>query len=292
MNDIKKNKSVEQEFPFRFVKVESDTDDVFNRIQNKIQSEYTQFNIGVSYKWKYTAIAASILLVLLSTLYTATFFENKLIPNIEVLAVAGSKTRVVLPDETVVWLNGNSVIRYPQEFSSNDRVVSISGEAFFEVYKDKTKPFIVQFDQMDIKVLGTKFNVLAAADSDVIETTLLNGSVSICNASNQKEEILRPNQQALFNKQSKTVEVLNVEAESYVSWVNGNFNFKGITLTEIVRQLERAYCVKIHIQKDFLKTIRLQGRFTSEKTLDEILSILQISANYKYKRIKGEIYIN
>ena len=291
MNDIIKNKSVEQEFPFRFAKVESDADAVFNRIQNKIQREYTQFNIGVSYKWKYTAIAASILLVLLSTLYTATFFENKLIPNIEVLAVAGSKTRVVLPDETVVWLNGNSVIRYPQEFSSNDRLVSISGEAFFEVSKDKDKPFIVQFDQMDIKVLGTEFNVLAAADSDVIETTLLNGSVAICNTSNQKEEILRPNQQALFNKQSKTVEVLNVEAESYVSWVNGNFNFKGIMLTEIVRQLERAYCVKIHIQKDSLKTIRLQGRFMSEKTLDEILSILQISANYKYKRIKGEIFI-
>ena len=291
MNDIIKNKSVEQEFPFRFAKVESDADAVFNRIQNKIQREYTQFNIGVSYKWKYTAIAASILLVLLSTLYTATFFENKLIPNIEVLAVAGSKTRVVLPDETVVWLNGNSVIRYPQEFSSNDRLVSISGEAFFEVSKDKDKPFIVQFDQMDIKVLGTEFNVLAAADSDVIETTLLNGSVAICNTSNQKEEILRPNQQALFNKQSKTVEVLNVEAESYVSWVNGNFNFKGIMLTEIVRQLERAYCVKIHIQKDSLKKIRLQGRFMSEKTLDEILSILQISANYKYKRIKGEIFI-
>ena len=292
MNNIKKNKSAEQEFPFRFTKVESNADAVFHRIQQEIRSEHTQFNIGVSYKWKYTAIAASILLVLLSTLYTATFFENKLIPNIEVLAIAGSKTRVVLPDESVVWLNGNSSIKYPQEFSSNDRVVSISGEAFFEVSKDKTKPFIVQFNQMDIKVLGTEFNVLADPHSSVIETTLLNGSVAICNTSNKKEQILKPNQQALFNKESQRVEILDVEAVSYASWVNGNFDFKGITLTEIVRQLERGYCVKIHIQKESLKNIRLQGRFTNKQTLDEILAILQISANYHYKRVKGEIFIN
>lgn len=292
MNDIIKNKSKEQEFPFRFTKVDSDADAVFNRIQNKIQREQTQFNIGVSYKWKYTAIAASVLLVLLSTLYASTFFENKLIPNIEVMAVAGSKTRVVLPDETVVWLNGNSSINYPQGFSSDERLVSVSGEAFFEVSKNKTKPFIVQFNQMDIKVLGTEFNVLADPYSNLIETTLLNGSVAICNTSNHKEQILKPNQQALFNKKSQRVEILDVEAASYASWVNGHFDFKGIMLTEIVRQLGRAYCVKIHIQKESLKSIRLQGRFTDKQTLDEILSILQTSANYNFKRIKGDIYIN
>jgi ferric-dicitrate binding protein FerR (iron transport regulator) len=292
MNDIKNDKSVEQAFPFRFAKVESDADVMFHRIQNKIECEQTQFSIGVSYKWKYAAIAASVLLVLLSTLYATTFLGSKLIPNIEVMAVAGSKTRVVLPDETVVWLNGSSSIKYPQEFSSNERLVSVSGEAFFEVSKDKTKPFIVQFNQMDIKVLGTEFNVLAAPHSSVIETTLLNGSVAICNTSNQKEQILKPNQQALFNIESQRVEILDVEAASYASWVNGNFDFKGIKLTEIVRQLGRAYCVKIHIQNESLKTIRLQGRFTNTQTLDEILAILQISANYNYKRVKGEIFIN
>lgn len=283
------------ELHFRFKNVEGDADTVFRKIQDRIHTQAVPLFTGVSPVWKYFSIAASVMLILLSSLYASTVVKEELPGQIEVVAVAGTKTRLVLPDSSVVWLNGNSSITYPQHFTSDSRNVTIYGEALFEVKKDTEKPFIVTFDQLCVKVLGTTFNVLADKESDIIETTLLTGSVALVDPLDKNEKViqlLKPNQQAIFYKHSKNIEIQEVQADTYASWVNGSFNFKGNTLTDIVRQLSRAYCVKIHILNKQLEEIQLKGLFNKDETLDEILSVLQISAKYSYRKVKGEIYIN
>ena len=127
-----------------------------------------------------------------------------------------------------------------------------------------------------------------------METTLLDGSIALFISQNHTavaDIVLSPNQQALYNKKNGHIDVLNVCASSYASWTNGNFIFEKNTLQEIASSLERAFNVKIHIQDEELLKERLTARFTHQETLNEILSVLQISAQYKYKKEKGEIYI-
>lgn len=253
-----------------------------------------QKRFSVSPVWKYISIAATIALLIVSSVLTFNTQETEPLEYIEVSAISGSKTKVRLPDSSIVWLNSNANLRYPRKFIGNSRNVTLFGEALFEVKKNPQKPFIVNMDGMDIKVLGTIFNVLADSGSDVIETTLLKGSVALFNNKSQTDkaiQILSPNQQALFYKKTGFVKVQQVQASSYASWVSGQFFFKRNTLQEIVTTLGRAYNVKIHLDSKTLKNKHLTGQFTNQETLDEILSILQISARFKYKKEKGEIYI-
>lgn len=253
-----------------------------------------QKRFSVSPVWKYISIAATIALVIVSSVLTLQTKEVSPLNYIEVSAISGSKTKIVLPDSSVVWLNSNAIIRYPREFTSDSRNVALNGEALFEVKKNPQKPFIVNMDGMNIQVLGTVFNVLAESGSDIIETTLLEGSVALFSNKDKSDkamQILSPNQQALFYKHSGIVQVQQVQAKSYASWVSGQFHFKRNTLQEIALTLERAFSTKIHISSETLKSKRLTGQFTNQETLDEILSILQISARYKFQKEKGEIYI-
>lgn len=254
-----------------------------------------QKRFSTSPVWKYLSIAATIALLVVSSFFLSRSKEVESLASIEVSAVSGSKVKVVLPDSSVVWLNSNAVIQYPHKFTETSRTVSLSGEALFEVKKNPEKPFIVNLDGMDIQVLGTVFNVLAETGSDVIETTLMEGSVALFNGKSHTGKAigtLSPNQQALFYKKSGVVKVQQVQAMAYAAWVSGNFIFKSKTLQEIASTLKRAFCVKIHIDNETLRNKRLTGQFTNQETLDEILSILQIPADYKYMKKKGEIYIS
>ncbi|WP_158712876.1 FecR family protein [Parabacteroides pacaensis] len=213
----------------------------------------------------------------------------------EMTAVPGSKVKVILPDSSTVWLNSNAKIRYPRRFSPDSRTVEFTGEAFFQVKKNAKAPFIVDAEGLKIQVVGTEFNVYAQPESQIIETTLLSGSVALFGTKNdtQKPEIiLSPNQQALYNKKNGHIDIQHVRAATYACWINGLFIFEKNTLEEIMISLERAFNVKIHIEHDALKDQRLTARFVHQETLDEILSVLQTSAHYKYKKVKGEIYIS
>lgn len=253
-----------------------------------------QKRFSISPLWKYASIAATIAVLIVSSLFLLTPEKGEQVAYIEISAVPGSKAKVTLPDSSVVWLNSNATLRYPREFTETSRTVSLSGEALFEVKKNTKKPFTVHTDGMSIQVLGTVFNVLAEARSNVIETTLIEGSVALFKEKSDTGKakwILAPNEQALFYKKNGTIRIKQVDAISYTAWVSGKFDFQRRTLQEIASTLERAFNVKFHIDSEKLKNKRLTGRFTNHETLDEILSILQIPAHYTYKKEKGEIYI-
>ncbi|GHU83220.1 hypothetical protein FACS189415_5090 [Bacteroidia bacterium] len=280
----------------RFIPLKTDAGAVYEKLWNRIMYE-TSLVFGVSRIWKYISIAASIALMLVSSLFIYSSLDRDImeIAYLEVSTMPGSKTRIELPDSSIVWLNSKSKIRYPQKFANENRIVEFDGEALFEVKKDVLKPFIVIVDGMSVKVLGTQFNILADADSDIVETTLLEGSVALYASdcpSNTPEKILNPNQQAIFNKKSRHLDIYNVRGYMYSSWVDGIFIFEKNTLQEIVNVLQRAFDTKIHLDGEELRNQRLTAQFTHQETLDEILSILQISARYTYKKEKGEIYMN
>lgn len=295
-----KNMTVEHRDTFDYEKrvefkaVASDADAVYRNLWQRIQNENI-ISLGVSPVWKYISIAASFALLVISSWLMVVSSQPEELTYMEMTAVPGSKVKVILPDSSAVWLNSNAKIRYPSRFSSHKRTVEFSGEALFQVKKNTKIPFIVGVEGLRIQVLGTEFNVYTEPESHVIETTLINGSVALFGAKNdtkQPDIILSPNQQALYNKGDGHIDVQNVRASSYTSWVSGLFIFQKNTLEEIMTSLERAFDVKIHIEHDTLKSQRLTARFVHRETLDEILSVLQVSAHYKYKKVKGEIYIS
>lgn len=295
-----KNTTVEHHDTFgyekriKFKAVASDADAVYRNLWQRIQNENI-ISLGVSPVWKYVSIAASFALLIVSSWLMVVSTQPEEVAYMEMTAVPGSKVKVILPDSSTVWLNSNAKIRYPRQFSSDSRIVQFTGEAFFQVKKNTKAPFVVDAEGLRIRVLGTEFNVYTEPESQLIETTLINGSVALFGAKNdtkQPDIILSPNQQALYNKGNGQIDVQNVRASSYTSWVSGLFIFEKNTLEEIMTSLERAFNVKIHIEHDTLKKQRLTARFVHQETLDEILSVLQVSAHYKYKKVKGEIYIS
>lgn len=295
-NDID-NKDHESSFDWQrriyFRPVSIDADAVYAKIWHKLQHE-NSIPAGISPVWKYFSVAASLALLIVSMILVSVYTKNEPLSYLEVSAVSGTKVKVVLPDSSTVWLNSNAMIRYPQQFSENIRSVEFTGEALFQVRHDEKKPFVVDAEGLKIKVLGTRFNVFSSQEEGIVETTLLDGSIALFASQNHTavaDIVLLPNQQALYNKKNGNIDVLNVRASSYAFWTNGNFVWEKNTLQEIASSLERAFNVKIHIQDEKLLKERLTARFTHQETLDEILSVLQISAQYKYKKEKGEIYI-
>lgn len=270
-----------------------DADAVYEKIWHKIRNENI-VSMGVSPVWKYISIAASLALLVVSAALVSTNSRKVPLASLEVSAVSGTRVKVVLPDSTIVWLNSNAIMRYPPCFEDDTRSVELVGEALFEVAHDINKPFIVNTEGLRILVLGTKFNVFSLPDTDVIETTLLEGSIALFRPDNQTSEadiVLSPDQQALYDKTNGGISVLNVRASTFASWMSGNFVFERKTLQEIATSLERAFSVRIHIQSEKLRDIRLTASFVHQETLDEILSILQVSAKYKYERRNNDIYI-
>lgn len=245
-------------------------------------------------RWKYLFVAASLALLIVSSIQLIGNGPEQTLVYYETTAVPDAKTKIVLPDSSVVWLNANACLRYPREFSAQQREVEINGEAFFEIRKDENKPFIVQSDGINIRVLGTSFNVVAPKSSDIVEVTLVNGCIALFKEFNRSEiadKILHPGQRALFHKFSNKMEVSDIRTENSISWVTRKFIFKENTLEEISVELERAFHVKIHIENEAMKKHTFNADFTDNETLDEILSILQIVARYKIEKRKGEIFL-
>lgn len=267
----------------RFKSIEVDTDDVYNKLWKRIET--SKKKIGVSPIWKYISIAACIALLCVSSFLIRDSFLIKPLSYLEVTALAGSKTHVLLPDSTEVWLNGDSWICYPESFDEKSRHIELIGEGFFKVTKDAHRPFLVNLDGMTIQVLGTEFNVLSKKQSNTIETTLLEGSVAIYKESNETslpDRLLIPGEQAIYDKQNGSIRVHPVQTSYFVSWVTGDYVFEKVTFGQIIDALERSFNVKFHLKDKALKNVYLTAQFTHNESLDNILSILQISMKYKY----------
>lgn len=189
---------------------------------------------------------------------------------------AGGTFRVNLEDGSKIWLNANSQLYFPAEFSGTERKVGLTGEAYFEVAKNKAKPFLVQTPRQQIQVLGTHFNVNAYTDEQKQKTTLLEGLVQITTLEAQsKTVIIKPGQQAEQN--NELIQIKSVDADAAASWKEGLFVFDHTELQELMRQLSRWYNVEIVYQGNPQRRV-FSGEIPKNYSLAAVLRILELGS--------------
>ena len=185
---------------------------------------------------------------------------------------------MVLPDGSKIWLNAASSIRFPTAFTGGQRTVSITGEAYFEIAPDKTKPFSVRAGGVTVDVLGTHFDVMAYADEAATKTTLLEGSVRV--RKGEEERLLSPGQQALAETglnagaSASVLFVENVDTAQAVAWKNGLFEFDHLDLGTIMRQISRWYDVDVRYE-GVDSAARFDGGISRKLDLPDVLHLLE-----------------
>lgn len=245
-------------------------------------------------KLLYQAAAVLVLAVLLAGSYNYFFIGLKSTGEYyeKVTAAAGTRTHVDLPDGSRVFLNSGSTLRFSNQFTSKkQRRIELSGEAYFDVAKDPEHPFIVQAGAIEVKALGTEFNVDAYNKDETIDVVLLEGKVAI-SRSNQKIEkalmVLDPNEKAHFDvKENKISKTKAYELERYVGWIDGKMVFSDDPIMDVMKKLENWYNVEIRLEDPDLKKYRFTGTFINE-SVDEILHTFSLTSPLSYEIIPAQ----
>jgi ferric-dicitrate binding protein FerR (iron transport regulator) len=195
----------------------------------------------------------------------------------------GGQYQIVLEDGTKAWLNATSSLRFPTTFRNNERTVEISGEVYFEIAKDESKPFKVNFNGNTITVLGTHFNVMAYKDEAKSKVTLLQGAVKVNNRSG--EQLLQPGMQAQITDSITRITTCKANLEEAIAWKNGYFTFDHENIQSIMRKLARWYDVRVDYQGDMTGKI-FSGTISRFDNISEVLSMIELTGTIHF-RIQG-----
>ncbi len=203
----------------------------------------------------------------------------------EIYVPYGQVFNLTLSDGTKVWLNAGTSLRFPQNLKSStqNRIVYLNGEAFFDVTKDEKRPFIVNAENLDIVVLGTQFNVSAYKTDGKIATTLVEGSVNVYEDSNPDTKVLlSPNYQAAFFKEKGTLTKTKVDTRIFTSWMENRLIIDNLSFEQIIDKLERTHNVSIVNQVASLNNEVFNGEFENER-IETVLNIIASSTHFTYK---------
>lgn len=296
---------------------ESDKFRAWNRLHKRIrQRKLSIFWLPVL---KYASVAVIALLVGMGSHLFMN--ETKTDKGIQVEVPAGSKSKIVLPDGTSVWLNSGTRLTYNGDFGKTNRTIYLDGEGFFDVTKNKNMAFEVYAGEAHIRVLGTRFDLKAYSTDERKRITLLEGSLSVAmNNTRDEEKIIVPNEQAVITKGSSDIHVRQVEARNYVSWTetknevlaatepkidallpqmqtpNQTFRntlfFDEEPLSQIVKDLSRAYNVTIQLASEEIANDIYYGDFRNEESVYEILDVITSSGEIYYEIRDNKIIIN
>ncbi len=208
----------------------------------------------------------------------------------QLIVPRGGLYLLVLSDGTRVWMNSDSRLKYPVMFSSNKREVILSGEAYFDVVKDKSAPFIVKTESGNIEVLGTEFNIKCYSDEDALVTTLVNGKVKFDDGINPSV-ILKPEEQLIFEKENGQSIVRKVNVNHYISWKDNRLSFQGETLDMIMKTLSRWYNVEVVFEDSTLKALEFSGNLNKFTNIQEFLSLFELGVNVKFEVRNRTVYV-
>jgi len=193
----------------------------------------------------------------------------------------GMRSSLTLPDGTKVWLNAGSSISYPVLFADNSRTVSLIGEAYFEVKKDKSWPFIVTTKNMNIVVSGTTFNCNAYPENDQVQTVLVEGEVTLINQSATELATMNPGELATFTNSNQQITKTKTDLQKYIAWKSGKLMFRDDKMNKVVEKLERWYNVEFEIEDHEIADYVYTATFIDE-SLDQVLKMLSLSAPIRY----------
>ncbi len=246
-------------------------------------------------RWMQYAAAVVLAFMLLGSMlyFTGNMdFLSGTVAMVEKSNERGQRSAITLPDGSRVWLNASSSIRYPKQFKGNLRLVELEGEAFFDVVHHARKPFHVKVEDLTVQVLGTAFNVKAYPDENNIQTTLLRGKVGLVpkHQTDQPRIVLRPNQQANYQKSSHTIALEEVNAQRYALWTKGRIAFDNTPLREMIPTMERWFDVDFVVNNAELLDERYTITLTDE-SVNDFLLLLEKTTEVTYTIDQHTIYL-
>lgn len=231
-----------------------------------------------------TYAAVALLAVAISSLYFLFFHEEDARLYTRYIGGDGLQADVVeLPDGTHVSLGSKTTFHYNKDYGKSKRIVYLEGEAYFDVAKQKDKPFIVKTQEQDIEALGTKFNVMAYPLDSLIITTLLEGCVRLTTLNLPKQTVMRPNQQFIYNRNTKQTSLLQVDAQQFISWTTGYYYFHEQNLKAILDRLSHVYGVQFTVNSEVLNQRTFTGTFYRGQSMKDIMDIVNLSIPIRYK---------
>lgn len=262
-------------------------------------------------KWIIYRVAASVLCIFFAGFFWKHINVGAVDENVEITAEKGVRKQCTLPDGTKVWLNADSRLSYRDFKDTKQRLVNLEGEAYFDVAKNKNKPFIIKTEKISIRVLGTAFNVKAYPNEQKTEATLITGAIELSVNERPKERIvLKPSEKiAVMNSRQTTapheketgplivtiesLSKVHVENREYIqetSWIDNKLIFKNETMEELIPKLERWYDVNIQLKAPKVKGYRYTANITDEN-IAQLLRAMQLIKPFQYKIEDDEIII-
>jgi hypothetical protein len=306
LKQIWNNYSTEKD-TFKNIQFENILDKLHHNINiknsEKLQGEKDIIHLPVKRRYNFrtvlTRVAVILFIPLLSVLiYTLVFskfnnnnsnniiVDNNTTSYIEIEAPVGSRTNVELADGTKVWLNHGSKLKYSAQFTGENRVVQLVGEAYFEVAHNPQKPFIVKTDKIQVTALGTEFNVMAYPGEQIVNTTLVSGKVLVEKRLNENETIkiceMQPNQLVKFNLKKNTYSCVATATNKYTSWKDGILIFDNNPIDEVALRLSKWYNVEFVIENPKVRELVYNATFVDE-TLFQVLELMKIATPITYK---------
>ena len=312
-----------------------DTSKSWEKVQASINAETSPQAAPNRITWNtiWKIVAAGLILISISSLLTLQFTKKSAYTSqaslCEVSTPLGSRSHTILPDGTEVWLNAGTTLKYPVAFTSRERDVYLTGEAYFKVKSDKAHPFVVHYADIKIKAVGTEFNVKAYPDENRIETTLINGIVNmegrdkdkkifritmmpkqkitlipsesysditeVTHQTSESKEEIQPKQKNSSLPESLSISTLltdSVKTVLYTSWKDDQWVFEGEKISKIAILLERRYNVSVLFNPGELKNYTFTGTFQQE-TLEQVLEVLKITSPVRYQMMgKGVVKLS
>lgn len=214
----------------------------------------------------------------------------------KVIVSYGKKSMIVLSDGTKVWLNAGSQLVYPAFFSNDTREVSLVGEAFFDVTKNPEKPFIVKASDVNVQVLGTRFDISAYPEDKIIQTVLEEGKINLKYEENglfKRDHTLSmtPNQMVEFDRSSRETASSIVNVSKYVSWKEGMLEFEKVNLNKALKQIERFYNVNITLGSEQIGEFKLSGKLDLKNTAEDVLNVIKLTLPVNWQRKANGDYV-
>ncbi|MCA5613151.1 FecR family protein [Bacteroides fragilis] len=279
------------------------------KFEQEKQADYEALSVKLGIKkksekkriplWSTFSQVAAIALLILTTSIAGYYIYNDVAESNQEMALCqmevplGSQTKVILPDGSVVCLNSGSVLKYDPAFlRKKNREVYLIGEGYFEVQKNPEKPFIVHADDINVKVLGTVFNVRSYPEDSEIEVSLIKGKVNVFSTSETRDNvILAPDEQLTYDKRSGKMNHHHVDALQTSQWTTGRLSFVNASVPEIMKAIERKYDVRIVIHSKYLDKEVFSGSISPKLTVEEILDYMDVDNKYSWSRSGNVITI-
>ncbi|MDD2951621.1 MAG: DUF4974 domain-containing protein [Parabacteroides sp.] len=272
------------------VAVDKEWERLFSSIKEKDIPPMKTRRLFLQYM-KYAAAVLLGIVVSLSTLYFTNKESSSIVGNYKLVTSKGEKSYLRLPDGTKVWLNSCTTLEYAENYGHSNRDIYLDGEAYFEVAKNKELPFVVKTNGIDVKALGTAFNISAYMEDSQLTTTLFNGKVAVQPTLNRQEVLLEPNQVAVYYKSRNKIEVMPYNKKQFAQWRGGFLSFEMMYLQDITKLLERNYNVVFHYENQGIKKLKFSGSFRNNEDLSEILNVIRTNTGINYQIIKDTIVI-